>query len=308
MDPNFQCYFNNLYGFFCSQPDTFLITTGKGEIKTLALKRGTPLFNEIVLSFGRTYFGTDEERILTRIRTDEYGYFRFKNFQKEIRKVKIYDQFVSFINDLNKNKTPNVIIDLRDNNGGEALMCGEMASYFADSSFTVCTNSYHTLKRKPTYLAMMSEKLYFRSRFLITHKEDTLRKVNGRYNEQKEIKPNKDGFKGHIYILVGPFTQSASSMFCSFLMNQQNVTFVGSETNGAINFFWAGHFFDARLPNLQTNFDFGVELLEFKKSSVKTEAQLPLVPDVKIIYTIDDVMKHRDLEMEWVKNDIRKNK
>lgn len=307
MDPNLQCYFNNLYGAFCVEPDTFLLTTDKGKIVAAALIRGNPLFEKIVLDNGEAYFGTDEERILTRKIKNEYGYFRFKNFQEKIRNAEIKKEYISFIKEVNEKNVPNVIIDLRDNNGGEAQLSGEMASWLSDHDIYVFTNSYVTLVRKPAYLDIMDEKLYFKSRFLISRKQDSLRKIYS-FIEGKPISPKKERFKGHVYVLVGPFTQSASTLFCSYLADQENVTFVGDETNGAINYFWAGHFFCTTLPNLKTNFEFAVQLLEFKKNSVKTEMVLPLVPDIKIEYTIQDRMANRDLEMEWVKADILKKK
>lgn len=307
MDPNLQCYFNNLYGAFCAEPDTFHIDTEKGKIVAPALPRGTPLFKEVVLSNGKSYFGTDEERILTKKVEKEYGYFRFKNFQEKIRKVKIEEEYISFIKAMNEKQVPNMIIDLRDNNGGEGLLSAEMASWLSDHDLCAFTNSYITTTRKPAYFELMSEKSYFRKRCLLSKKEDSLRRMYSLV-EGKTISPKKHRYKGHIYILVSPFTQSASSMFCGFLNDQQNVTFVGDETNGAINYFWAGHFFAATLPHLKTNFYFGVELLEMKQNSCRTEMMKPLVPDVKISYSIGDRMARRDLEMEWVKADIAKKK
>ncbi len=307
MDPNFQCYFNNLYGAFCSEPDTFFIATEKGVLVAPALLRGTPLFKTIVLEYGKTYFGTEEQRILTRQVEKNYGYFRFKKFSEKIHNTEISKEFISFVRELNEKNIPNMIIDLRDNNGGDSEVSGQMASWISDHTITVFTNSYLALENKPTYLKLMDNHFFMQTRFLISHKEDTLRKLY-RFIDGKPITPKKERFKRHIYILVGPFTQSAASLFCSFVTGQENVTFVGDETNGAINFFWAGTYFSMTLPNLKTNFSFGLELLEFKNNSVKTESMMPLVPDVKISYTIEDRMEKRDLEMEWVKADIRKNK
>jgi hypothetical protein len=307
MDPNLQCYFNNLYGAFCSQPDTFHIATEKGMIVTPALIRGTPSFEKIVLDNGESYFGTDEERILTRKIENDFGYFRFKNFREKIRKVDIKEEYISFIREMNEKNIPNLVIDLRDNNGGESQLSAQMGSWISDHTITSFTNSYTTLKRKPTYLDLMDDKTYFRYRFLISHKQDSLRRIYS-FMDDRPVAPKKERFKGHVYILVGPFTQSASSLFCSFFVDQPNVTFVGDETNGAVNFFWAGNFFSSQLPHLKTNFCFGVQLLEFKNNSFETEPNLPLIPDVKINYTIEDRMQKRDLEMEWVKSDIQNKK
>ena len=153
----------------------------------------------------------------------------------------------------------------------------------------------------------MDNKTYFKFRNLRSVKEYNLRKVVRLEKCLKEIKPNKDAFKGHIYILTSSISLSASTMFCKYLKDEPNVTFIGTETSGAMNYLWASNFCITKCPNLNTTFSFGMELLELKENSVQTEQPEGLIPENKIYYTIQDRLHKTDKELEWIKSDILKS-
>jgi len=296
-----QPYFNTYYSAFCSQKDTFLINTEKGLIKAAACKNESELFNKLIIKKNwEEYFGKNSFKIEI---TQNYGYYRFQRFDNSKNEKAYY----SLIKELNEKKVNNLIIDLRYNNGGEALMTGKMASYLKTKPFKIFTNMYITNIRRPTNLKYMGDKPYFKFRNLRTIREKDLRKVVRFEKCLKEIKPNKDAFKGHIYILTSSITLSASTMLCKYLEDEANVSFVGSETSGAMNYLWASNFCITECQNLNTVFSFGMELLELKENSIQLEQPKGLIPENKIEYTIQDRLNKTDKELEWVKADILKN-
>jgi hypothetical protein len=297
-----QPFFNTFYGAFCSQKDTFLVDTQKGLLKTAAAVKGTDLFDKLVVkkNWGE-YFGQGGG-LKTEV-NENYGYFRFERFNNS----KTEEAYYSMIKDLNNKKINNIIIDLRYNNGGEDRMTGRMASYLSSEPFKIFENIYTTTCRKPTYLKYMDDQFYFKFRKVKSIKKDSLRKVVRFEKSLKEIEPNKERFRGHIYILTSSITLSASTMFCKYLIGQPNVSFVGSETSGAVNYLWAGNFCSLKLQNLNTVFSFGVELLELKENSIKNELPVGLIPENKIEYSIQDLLAKKDNELEWIKNDIKKS-
>lgn len=297
-----QPYFNTMYGAFCTQKDTFLINTEKGPLKSIACKKESELFNKLVIKKNwKEYFGVNSFK--TEI-TQDYGYYRFERFDNS----KIENGYYSLIKELNEKKINNLIIDLRYNNGGEALMTGRMASYIKSKPFKIFTNMYTTNIKSPTYSRFMDNKTYFKFRNLRSVKVDSLREIVRLEKCLKEIKPNKNAFKGHVYVLTSSITLSASTMFCKYLKDEPNVSFVGTETSGAINYLWASNFCITICPNLNTTYSFGMELLELKENSVQTEQPEGLIPENKIEYTIQDKINKTDKELEWIKEDILKKK
>jgi hypothetical protein len=300
-----QLFFNSLYGFFCGQKDVYSVKTEKGFLQCVAIKRGTDVFNRIVLKNMDAYFG--KGRKLTKIITDDYGYFKFENFKVDKEGKNVTKEYISLIKELNAKKIKNLVIDLRGNNGGDAYVTGEMASYVCDHPFHVFDDVYYSMQKKPTFENYIVDKsMYFNVRNLRTKKEDSLRHVVRLERGIKTTNPDKDRFTGHIYVLVSSVSESASTMFCSYIMDQPNVTFVGSETAGAVNYFWASNMIPVKLPSMKTTFAFYGELLELKRGSSFTEEQKPLIPDVFVHYFISDLTSGRDLEMEWVNNAVRK--
>ena len=296
-----QPYFNTFYSAFCTQKDTFLINTERGIIKVRACVKGTDLFDQLVVKKNwKEYFG---ENSYKREITQDYGYYRFERFDN----AKIENDFYSLIKELNANKISNLIIDLRYNNGGEALMTGKMASYIKSKPFKIFTNIFTTNIKSPTYVGNMDNKSYFKFRNLRSVKENTFRKVVRLEKCLKMINPDKDGFKGHVYVLTSSITLSASTMFCKYLKDEPNVTFVGTETSGAINYLWASNFCITKCPNINTTFSFGMELLELKENSAQTEKPEGLIPENKIEYTIQDKLNKKDKELDWIKEVISKS-
>lgn len=301
---NLQPLFNNLYGAFCCQKDTFIINTEKGTLKVAAVKRGSTLFEELIIKNGTAYFGKD--RYLKKQITEDYGYYRFIGFVPVFKGYKIENEYYSFIKEANAKHLKTIVIDLRFNSGGDPYLAGRMTSYLTDHPFKVFEHVYLTPTGKPTYMKYMLDRKTYRIRHIKSKKKDNLREIVRFEKGLRTTEPDPERFKGKIYIITGSVTQSSSTMFCKYLMNQPNVTFVGSEGIGSTNYFWASSHCRIRLPELQTTFSFGLELIELKEGSSKNELPVGLIPENKIEYTIKDLMEGKDKEMEFIKNEIKK--
>jgi hypothetical protein len=294
-----QPFFNCLYGAFISQKDTFLVNTQKGLIKAAAARKDSGLFDKLIVRKNwEEYFG-NESGFKSEVNT-KYGYFRFERFEGK----KVEKEFSSFVETLNMQKTNAMIIDLRYNNGGEALMAGRMASLLALKPFRVFAAEYITSCAHPTYNKYMDNRINYKLRIIKSIPHDSLRKVVRFEPELNELMPAPNRFKGKVYIITGSITLSSATLFCQYLKGQPNITFVGSETSGAINYMWAGTICNLYLPNLNTYFAFGTELLEMKANSSITELPEGLLPEHTINYSIHDLQQKKDKEMEWIKNDL----
>lgn len=304
-----QPFFNALYAVYCCQKDSFQIKTPKGLLKVKAAVRGAPIFERMILKTDETYLGN--LRVMKKEMANEYGYFEFSGFISQYKNYTIEDDFYAMIKELNSKDIKNLVIDLRYNQGGDPVMGARMLKMLADKPFRIFENSYTTLCKKPTYIDFMSRPFYFKVRNMSTRKEDTLRRfVRFDRADSKLYYPDQERFKGKIYIITGSVTKSAATVFCKTLFGQSNVSFVGSETSGAINYLWAGgpsgSFVEVKLPTMQTVFAFGIELLEIKRGSSKTELPKGLIPEHRFNYTIEDLVDKKDKEMEWIVNDIKK--
>lgn len=303
---NLQPLFNGLYGKFCQEKEINSISTKDGDILIKSAISGDRVYNEMIFENAKAYFG--ENRFLKKEINEDYryGYFQFVGFVSEYKGFKIEKDFYQFIKEANDKKLKAIIIDLRINNGGDPYLCGKMTSYLADHPFKIVEKSYITKTYKPSHIDKMGNKSIFRLRKLKSKKGDELNEIVRFEKALKITKPNKDRFKGKIYILTGTITQSSSTMMCKYLMDQENVIFVGSHQMGAVNYFWGNSHCQLNLPQLNTTFSFGLELIELKENSSKTEKPIGLTPDYLIQYSIEDRMLGIDKEMDFIKKELKK--
>lgn len=276
-----QPLFNSFYAAFINQKDTFNIKTDKGLITAPAVKTGDTLYNSLIKNSWVDYMMTDQDYLKKEI-TEKYGYFRFLSFDKKHNGFQIENEYNSLIANLNKKNIPNLIIDLRYNSGGDPYLCGRMVAQLIDKPFQL----FEKILVKNSETTDVKNKDSFKE----IHNDKCL----------KTIKQSKKLFKGTIYIIVGPMTGSTSTMFCKYLMGQNNVVFVGSETPGAINYFCAHKYYSVNLPNIGIKTTFGLNLIELKNGSSENEKPQGLIPENYIHYTIQEILNGKDKEMVWI--------
>lgn len=302
-----QSLFNSFYGAFISQKDVFNIQTDKGELKVPCVQKGDSLYHTLVKNDWQDYMVTDHSYVKKEV-NDTYAYFRFLSFDKKAEGYNIEKEFNSLIKEINKKKVPNLVIDLRYNEGGNAMLAGRMVAQLTDKPFRIFERLILTPPGRPTWLKYMESKYIFRLRGF------GLKKVDEHYEKvrfEKRLKlmqPSKNAYKGKIYILTGPMTVSTATMFCKYLTAREHVVFVGSETSGAINYFCAHNHCVLDLPNSGIRTTFGLELIELKKGSSENEKQVGLIPSNYIRYSLQDLLDGKDKEMDWVLRNISEKK
>lgn len=207
---------------------------------------------------------------------------------------------------LRKNRVDHLVIDVRGNGGGSVTNSTLITRYIADHRFKVADSLYAITKRKKYSRYIKND---FFNRLFMTF--FTRRQSDGfyhfRYFEKHYFKPKKTNhYDGKVYILTGGNSFSATTLFASALMQQDNVTIVGEETGGGSYGNTAWLIPDVVLPHTKVRFRLPLFRLVIDKNSPKTGKGVQ--PEVVSAPTIEAIRRGVDFKLETAMELIKKDK
>jgi C-terminal processing protease CtpA/Prc len=199
--------------------------------------------------------------------------------------------FINFLDStfsvLKQKEIQNLIIDLRQNGGGNSDLNSILLQYVYDKPFS----SYKSIDVKIT------EDIRKLHEFYAKYKNDTIIQLDVERNNSDKI--NKYFFSGNVFILTSIHTFS-SGADCAMLFKDYRIgTIIGQETGGLPSSYGDSYYF--KLPN--SGLEARVSFKTFIRPSGINDGK-GVLPDVPINYTIDDLLDKKDLEMEYVLNQI----
>jgi hypothetical protein len=198
-----------------------------------------------------------------------------------------------------------LIIDVRGNGGGSVTNSTLLSRYIAQENFKVA-DSLYAIRKGSSYQKYIED--HFWNRLFISF--FTRKKKDGNYHfgyfERHFFKPrNHHNYKGQVYIMTGGNSFSATTLFVSAVIKQDNVTVVGEETGGGAYGNSAWLIPDAKLPETGIRFRLPLFRLVIDKNAVKGYGVQPEVPSLP---TVEAVKQGRDYKLEKVMQLIAEDK
>lgn len=251
------------------------------------------------------------------------GILTINNFglgnEEDQRHLKYVSFLDSIFTTIKQNDIKNLIVDVRYNGGGTDPNDLVTYSYLTDRNFSENKQAWISFKKIP-YLKYMESKMPSFLRFLGVgkfnkwfQKEFYIEKENrfyqGPLSEDHKIRtPNKQAFKGKIYLLISPRVASAGSLFASMVAGNSNTTVIGEETMGG----YYGHnghtSFTYILPKSKISTSFSIVNLE--QDVPKKENQIynrGIIPDFEVTQTFENYLNQKDIQMNFVLDLIKKS-
>jgi hypothetical protein len=207
---------------------------------------------------------------------------------------------------LRQNNIGHLIIDIRSNGGGSVTNSTLLSRYIASKKFKVSDSLYAVKKRGP-YAHYISD--HFWNKLFMTFL--TRKKKDGNYHfgyfERHYFKPKKENhYNGKVYILIGGNSFSASTLFVSSVIKQDNVTVIGEETGGGAYGNSAWLIPDATLPETGVRFRLPLFRLVIDKTIPKIGRGVQ--PEFFTPPTIEAVRKGLDFKLDKAMELIKKDK
>lgn len=241
------------------------------------------------------------------------AYIQVKSFSRDYSD-KFYKETFAKIKNA---KSSNLIIDIRNNYGGSLYEINTLYSYLAPEPYVLIKPSQLTSRitplktnyfRKSSALEYALKSIiypsYFFSQTFSTYKKDG--KTYYKMKADKPTKPNKDAFMGKVFVLINGASFSASSIITAKLKNDKRVVLVGEETGGANDGTVAGFYSYQKLPNSKIRLPIGLLLVQPNIDFLNDKKGV--TPDVNITQTVQDIIDKKDPQLDWIKNEIAKEK
>jgi hypothetical protein len=198
----------------------------------------------------------------------------------------------------------NLVVDLRENGGGNIKNSTRLSQYISDHSFKIADSvvaSNRGIGKVP--LSSFLNVMYYALAKTVISKKEADGKFHFKRFEKHYYAPiTKNHFDGSVYILQGGYTFSASTLFTSPLIKQKNVTIVGEETGGGYYGNSAMMIPNIKLPNSQLLFRLPLYRLVIDKTRPKGGG---VMPDVRVDPSSYAIKQGFDIKLETVKKMIQ---
>jgi hypothetical protein len=180
------------------------------------------------------------------------GYLKINDFTSSGWETE-YKQFLdSIFTDLQQNNASNLVIDIRDNEGGDDDVRNEIISYLVKKPFI------YPLRRYRSFLSVNKSLLPYLSTWDESFKEPKnparyMKTSTGLFYKNEAvadtIRPKVNHFAGQVYLITGAKNSSTSFFMADMLQQSKEVIIVGEATGGTKQGINGGQFFFLKLPS-----------------------------------------------------------
>ena len=196
------------------------------------------------------------------------------------------DRYYSFLKrsfeKINQSGVENLIVDLRDNDGGADDYGAEFVRYLADGSF----NYFDRIEVTEHY----------------ANQNERVKSKNGRHfwpdhPGLKKWSPAEQRFEGNVYVLINGISFSTTADVASVIYDNDWATFIGQETGGGAYGNTSGHSTSIRLPNSKIVVDlpYWMYFTALKKEYPKGRG---VIPQYVTSLSLQEFIDGTDVEMQ----------
>lgn len=212
------------------------------------------------------------------------------------------DAVIDFIATIAENEIPNLIVDLRNNAGGEATVLRKILSCILNEP-SRNRGAMHVVNKRGKFSSFKDCCLNYNEQMMIFEDFEPMADGLGYYNtaDCQPITPNLEvQYRGRVYVLTNGSSCSAATIFPAEIVRNHRGVVVGRETQTAYHFMTAHKFADIRLPN--SGFQFRVPLVKVIYDTTQNE-RVPygrgVLPDYPVELSRREIFEQPDLILDY---------
>ena len=270
----FREYYSYIFGHAETNEITYKINGHKSTTAIKALPKDSIYYYRQKFYPGKTFSNLPNDGIKLQIKKDNHcAILTIKDFHNSVLRKEFKQKFNRVIaacfEEIDNSETENLIIDLRNNQGGDIENGVFLLSYLFDKPFSVvqdyfCVKNYELQHCSGPALGMHD--------------------------------PKSNSFKGPVYVLINGGSFSNSGIVSSCLQNNGRAIFIGQETGGNPHVI-AGFIKDISLPN--TKIKIQIPTKQFIITDKLKNTGKGIMPTHIITPTLKDMLEGMDTELNF---------
>lgn len=290
-------YKNNFalaYALFVSSSSTYQIQLSDGQLIELNASQAKSI------KYRQLWDENDQPLTISYDNQRQTAYLKISTFAHWVigKDAKYYlNFFTKAFSEIDKRGIEYLIIDVRNNRGGDEMIAAKLISYFYEEPFRINKSIRVQLLDFSKLDSLTTEKLP-------SFKAKQYQKTDSGYSKLEDkrleyVAPiKKHHFEGKVFVLSNGICFSATSIFLSHVKSLGAATIVGEEsggTYGVVDGHWMMNF---KLPHSQFNVRYPLwgHEVDVKKGNLRRG----VIPDHIIPKTEKDVFGQTDSQLEFV--------
>ncbi|MEO9211363.1 MAG: S41 family peptidase [Ginsengibacter sp.] len=304
---NFPYFHRNIFGLFQNYSVNYSDSNGifKNQVVSYYFPKSDTNSAKIQIETRKEITPTRQQKLeqIRSLKIDSlYAVMTINSFSKG----KLRTFFRRSFKEIRKKNIQQLIIDIRQNGGGEIKNYVLLTKYLRNTPFKVADSAYSVAKNFSPFTKKVSNGFFNNISLIFLSKKEKDKMYHFGYWEKKEFSPKRrNHFDGKTYLLTDGLTFSAAALFSNALKGQNNVTLVGEETGGG-QYGNSGIIIPTlTLPqtHLRVRLPF-FKLVQFQHGEKNGQGVLP---DIEVNTNWRDVLNRVDTKMETVKKLIKEN-
>ncbi len=292
--------FSRYFALYFSQPDEYTITytDGSKEVETLTVKAlvGDDMVNlspnepEMDRHIDLSFYSEATARL--RVKS-------FDNWKEGKKKVKFHKYLQNVFQRIDSSNVSNLIIDVRDNGGGDDEMGLALFSYLHHEPLIEFDSI--AFKTKKLHYAKHSD--FNRLKFWVAKALNKYKRINdSTYHivnaTTKPHPPGEPQFSGKLVVLINGRSFSTTADFAALTKSYDKAILVGEETSGGYYGNTSGATFTYTLPNS------GIKIIvPFMGYWTNVRGDVApgrgTIPEYQVVPSVHDILAGRDVQMDF---------
>lgn len=268
-----------VFGFVESFDMAFEVETKTTHINVESSQKWTRVDNSNDNTQADTQLAMADSDFSYHLINKETGYLKVATFDVS---PSWFEDFVdATFQKISQQKVKNLIIDIRENGGGNTDTSTYLASYLAKKPFRM--------------ISSMRERLNSDNRGIFNYKGEVGDVLTQDWDDWIAPADEALSFKGNAYVLISPLSYSSAIVFATAVQDNDMAMLVGRETGGYANQTAQGNLFN--LPHSELRVYVATRLLVRPNGNLQVKG---VVPDIPVATTSEQIAAGEDADIAAV--------